>query len=267
VRPGGTISWYGDPFAADLNLKTVYKVSASLKDILPDDVTGSSGQRVPIDLVMNLSGKMFKPSVSFEIELPTVDEVTKSRVQSVISTDQERNRQAFALLVMRRFVSPPNINRESSASSNAFAENGTELLSSQISNWLSQISDDFNLGFNYRPGDEISNEEIALALSTQLFNDRLAISSNVGVSRGNTANQNPSNLIGDIRLEYKITPEGKIRLVVYNESNDFRMVTVQQSPYTQGVGVLYQEEFDNWDEFSCGFMNLFRKKEEQVKCY
>jgi len=267
VRPGGTISWYGDPFAADLNLKTVYKVSASLKDILPDDVTGASGQRVPIDLVMSLSGKMFKPSVAFEIELPTVDEVTKSRVQSVISTDQERNRQAFALLVMRRFVSPPNINRETSASSNAFAENGTELLSSQISNWLSQISDDFNLGFNYRPGDEISNEEIALALSTQLFNDRLAISSNVGVSRGNTANQNPSNLIGDIRIEYKITPEGKIRLVVYNESNDFRMVTVQQSPYTQGVGVLYQEEFDNWDEFSCGFMNLFRKKEEQVKCY
>jgi hypothetical protein len=267
VRPGGTISWYGDPFAADLNLKTVYKVSASLKDILTDDVTGNSGQRVPIDLVMNLSGKMFKPAVAFDIELPTVDEVTKSRVQSVISTDQERNRQAFALLVMRRFVSPPNINTETTGTGNALAENGTELLSSQISNWLSQISDDFDLGFNYRPGDEISNEEIALALSTQLFNERLAISSNVGVSRGSSANQNPSNLIGDIRLEYKITPEGKIRLVVYNESNDFRMANTQQSPYTQGIGVVYQEEFDNWEEFICGFSNLFKKKNNQVKCY
>ncbi len=264
VRPGGTISWYGDPFAADLNLKAVYKVSASLTDVIPDAIS-ETGQRVPVDLVMNLTGKMFNPGVTFDIELPTVDEVTKSRVQSAISTEQERNRQAFALLVLRRFVSPPNINRESSVG-RAFAENSTELLSSQISNWLSQISDDFNLGFNYRPGDDISNEEIALALSTQLFNERLAVSSNVGVSRGTTSNQNPSNLIGDIRLEYKLTPEGKIRLVVYNESNDFRMITTQQSPYTQGVGVLYQEEFDTIDEFYCGFQNLFRKRENQIKC-
>lgn len=264
VRPGGTISWYGDPFGAELNLKAVYKVSASLTDILPDAVS-ETGQRVPVDLIMNLTGKMFNPGIGFEIELPTVDEVTKSRVQANISTDQERNRQAFALLVLRRFVSPPNIN-SSGGYGRALTENSTELLSSQISNWLSQISDDFNLGFNYRPGDEISNEEIALALSTQFFNDRLMFSSNVGVSRGTSANQNPSNLIGDVRLEYKITPEGKIRLVVYNESNDFRMITTQQSLYTQGVGVLYQEEFDNLDEFFCGFKNLFRKKEEQVKC-
>ncbi len=264
VRPGGTLTWYGDPFAADMNLKAVYKVSASLSDVLPD-ATSESGQRVPVDLVMNLTGKMFNPLVTFDIELPTVDEVTKSRVQSAISTDQERNRQAFSLLVLRRFVSPPNINREGSLG-RAFGENGTELLSSQISNWLSQISDDFNLGFNYRPGDEISNDEIALALSTQLFNDRLLVSGNLGVSRGNSLNQNPSNLIGDVRLEYFITPEGKIRLVVYNESNDFRMVTTQQSIYTQGVGILYQEEFDSMEEFWCGFRNLFIKSEDRSEC-
>ena len=264
VRPGGTISWYGDPFAADLNLKAVYKVSASLSDIIPDAIN-AAGQRVPIDLVMNLTGKMFNPGVAFDIELPTVDEVTKSRVQAVMSTDQEKNRQAFSLLVLRSFISPLAVN-SGSGFNRAFSENGTELLSSQLSNWLSQISDDFNLGFNYRPGDEISNQEIALALSTQLFNDRLLFSSNVGVSLGNTTNQNPSNLIGDVRLEYKLTDEGKIRLVVYNESNDFRMITTQQSLYTQGVGILYQEEFDTLEEFFCGFKNLFRRKEEQIIC-
>ena len=182
-----------------------------------------------------------------------------------MSTDQEKNRQAFSLLVLRSFISPLAVN-SGSGFNRAFSENGTELLSSQLSNWLSQISDDFNLGFNNRPGDEISNQEIALALSTQLFNDRLLFSSNVGVSLGNTANQNPSNLIGDVRLEYKLTDEGKIRLVVYNESNDFRMITTQQSLYTQGVGILYQEEFDTLEEFFCGFKNLFRRKEEQIIC-
>lgn len=265
VKPGGTIAWYGDPFAGDLNLEAIYRVNASLYDLMPD-ATGQTGLRVPVDLVMNLTGRMLNPGISFDIRLPTVDDITRSRVESIINTEQERNRQAFSLLVLRRFVTPPNITSDRGTSGNALAENSSELLSSQISNWLSQISDDFNLGFNYRAGDDISNEEIALALSTQLFNERLAISGNFGVSRGNEANQNPTNYIGDIRIEYKITTEGKLRLVVYNESNDFRTITTQQSPYTQGVGILYQEEFDTWDQFVCGFTQIFVPASKRREC-
>jgi len=261
VKPGSTIAWYGDPFAADLDVQAIYKVNASLYDLIPDP-SYQNGQRVPIDLEMKLTGKMLNPGVDFGITLPTVDQVTRSRVNAAISTEQERNRQAFALLVLRRFVSPPNVSTEHN-STNALAANSSELLSNQISNWLSQISDDFNLGFNYRPGDDISNEEIALALSTQLFNERVAISSNLGVSRNTNANttssQNTNNLIGDIRIEYKITAEGRIRLVVYNESNDYRMAYTQQSPYTQGVGVIYRAEFDTFDEFLDGFRGLLKK--------
>jgi len=141
------------------------------------------------------------------------------------------------------------------------AANTSELLSNQISNWLSQISDDFNLGFKYSPGNDISNEEIALALSTQLFNEKLSLSTNVGVSRNTTTSATgTTNLIGDIRIEYKLTPEGKIRLVVYNESNDYRMAAVQQSPYTQGIGVIYRTEFDTMEEFFAGFKRLMKGK-------
>lgn len=262
IKPGGTISWYGDPFTAELDIRAIYKVSASLYDLIPDP-SYQSGQRVPINLGMNLTGKMLNPGIDFTIELPTVDQVTRSRVDAIISTEQERNRQAFALLVLRRFVSPPNVAAEHN-STNAIAANGTELLSNQISNWLSQISDDFNLGFNYRAGDDISNEEIALALSTQLFNDRLSLNSNVGVSRNNGAsnNQSTSSLIGDIRIEYKITKEGKIRVVMYNESNDFRIANTQQSPHTQGVGIIYREDFDNFGELADRFKKFLKREEK-----
>ena len=259
IKPGGTISWFGDPFGGEMNIQATYENSASLYDLIQDPAF-QNGQRVPVVLGMNMTGKIFSPGIDFSIELPTVDQVTKSRVNAVISTDQERNRQAFALLAMRRFISPPNVTADHSSTS-AIAANGTEFLSSQISSWLSQISDDFNLGFNYSPGDDISNEEIALALGTQLFNERLSLNSNFGVSRNNgasTANQNATNIIGDIRIEYKITPEGKVRLVMYNESNDFRANTLQQSPYTQGVGIIYREDFDSFDEFFEGFRNLLK---------
>jgi hypothetical protein len=264
ITPGGTIAWFGDPFGGELNIDAIYKVSASLYDLIPDP-SYQSGQRVPVNLIMKLNDKIFNPMIDFGIELPTVDQVTRSRVDAIISTEQERNRQAFALLVLRRFVSPPNVTSDHN-STNAIAANSTEFLSSQISNWLGQISDDFNLGFNYSPGDDISNEEIALALSTQLFNERLALSSNVGVSRNTSSAagaQNTTNLIGDLRLEYKITPEGKIRLVVYNESNDFRMADTQQAPYTQGVGVIYRQDFDTFEEFLNGFRELVKGKDKK----
>ncbi|MFM7728576.1 MAG: translocation/assembly module TamB domain-containing protein, partial [Flavobacteriales bacterium] len=215
-------------------------------------------------LGMNMTGKIFSPGIDFSINLPNTDQITKSRVNAVISTDQERNRQAFALLAMKRFISPPNVTSDHSSTS-AIAANGTEFLSSQISSWLGQISDDFNLGFNYNPGDDISSEQVALALGTQLFNERLSLSSNFGVARNNnaaSANQNATNIIGDIRIEYKITPEGKVRLVMYNESNDFRATTVQQSPYTQGVGIIYREDFDSLHDLIEGFRKMLKGEDK-----
>ena len=258
ITPGGRIDWTGDPMAGNLAITAVYKVPASLFDLL-NDPQYQGGQRVPVNLGLSLKGAMLNPLIDFDIELPTVDQMTRSRVGAVLNSDQERNRQAFALLMLRRFVSPPSVSADHSSTS-ALSANGTELLSSQISNWLGQISNDFNLGFNYNPGDDISNEEIALALSTQFFNDRLILSSNLGVSRNNTnnTNQNTSNLIGDVRVEYKITPSGKVRLVMYNESNDYRMASTQQSPYTQGLGVIYREDFDNMQQLIEGLRKMLK---------
>jgi hypothetical protein len=68
------------------------------------------------------------------------------------------------------------------------------------------------------------------------------------VSRGNAVNQQPSNYIGDVKVEYLLTKEGKLKLIAYNESNNYRNVSTQQSPYTQGVGIVYQQEFNQWKD-------------------
>lgn len=247
VVPGGRISWYGDPLAADVDLKALYRVNTSVNELMPGE-SEQYTQRIPVNLIMNLDGNLMSPGIRFDIELPTADELTRGRVQSVISNEQEMNRQAFALLVLRRFISPPDISKTNT--SIGLAENSTEVLSSQLSNWLSQISDDFDIGVNYSPGDELTNEELAVALSTQLFNDRLRVSGNFGVSQAQNPNsgENPNSLIGDLRVEYMVTPEGKIRLIVYNESNQFDLANTQQSNYTQGIGVVYEEEFDSISE-------------------
>jgi hypothetical protein len=86
---------------------------------------------------------------------------------------------------------------------------------------LSQISKDFDIGVNYRPGDQMTAQELELALSTQLFNDRVVIDGAFGMSTSanTTQNQNANQWIGDVNVEVKITEDGRFRVKAFNRTN------------------------------------------------
>ena len=37
VKPGSSISWYGDPYDADIDIRAFYGLKASLYDIMPEN--------------------------------------------------------------------------------------------------------------------------------------------------------------------------------------------------------------------------------------
>ncbi|MGE0561776.1 MAG: translocation/assembly module TamB domain-containing protein [Flavobacteriales bacterium] len=267
LEEGGKISWNGDPLEAQLDLTAVYRLRARLYELIASTEDSASAElykkRTPINLKLNITNTMMSPDIAFDIELPTADETTKNKVRSVLYVSdqqeniQELNKQVFSLLVLNQFI-PPNGGGTANYS-NVGTTTSTEMLSNQMSNWLSQISTDFDIGLNYRPGDEISNRELELALSTQLFNDRVVLDGNLGVSdnKGLSNNQNASNLVGDFSIEYKITEDGKLRVKGFNQSNQFSLQR-RSSNYTQGVGLFYRKEFDRFGE-------LFRRKKPKTE--
>jgi hypothetical protein len=260
MEPGGRITWYGDPFDAQLDLQATYRLRAPLYDIIPPSERSEAyKKRVPVEVGMRLRDRLMNPEIAFSVRLPSVDESMRAQVNSAISTEQELNRQVFALIALNRFVPPPQYVGAGSVGGNAAGTTTSELLSNQVSNWLSGISKDVDLGFNYRPGDNITQDELELAVSTQLFNERLLFSSNVGVQYGGQnsaagAGNSNSNLLGDFQLEYLLTRDGKIRLKAYSVSNDRNLNRADQAPTTQGVGVVYSKEGDS-------FWDLFRKRQ------
>jgi hypothetical protein len=129
----------------------------------------------------------------------------------------------------------------------------TEMLSNQLSNWLSQISNDFDIGFTYRPGNEISTQEVEVALSTQLLNDRVTINGNFDVA-GQEASSSTKDISGDFDVEVKLTE--KVRLKVFNRSND--NILYETAPYTQGFGFFFRQEFNR-------FRDIFRRKNKDLK--
>ena len=132
--------------------------------------------------------------------------------------------------------------------------------------WLSQISNQFDVGVHYRPGDAINGEvvnkdEVEVALSTQLFNDKMSIDGSVA-NNANTTSQNPSAVVGDINVDYKLTEDGKFRAKAYNKANEGDILNTQKGPYTQGIGIFYREEFETLGELYKRFANKLKKKEK-----
>ncbi len=249
IEPGGTISFSGDPYDANVDLDAIYKIRANLAELFPGDTISGSGTsgNTMVNCHLILTGKLFNPTVKFDLDLPGADATTQSIVKNTLNTEEEMSRQVMTLVVLSRFAPLQTTTATVGNYQGSAKASGSELLSNQVSNWLSQLSNDVNIGFKYHPRDALSSEEVELALSAQQFlNNNLSIDVNFGVAGAATTQnnvQNESTIIGDFNAEYKLSDDGRIRLKAFNRTNNNTLIT-NNSPYTQGVGVFYRVEFD-----------------------
>ena len=116
-----------------------------------------------------------------------------------------------------------------------------------MSNWLSQISDEVDVNVHYRPGSVTSGQEIDVGLTTDILDERVTITTQVGFKDESiNPDQSTNNIVGDFIVEYKLTEDGRIRLKAFNKSNDYQNTsTYKQAAYTQGIGILFRKDFDN----------------------
>ncbi len=244
IQKGGSITFNGSPYDADINLLAVYKVKTNLAS-LPEIPEQYRGTRVNVDCIIMLSDNLYNPNIKFSIALPDATEDVKRSIFSIVDTSNtiEMNQQMISLLVLNTFSSSSGI----STAGSSLGISTYDLISAQLSKMLSQISKDFDIGVNYRPGDALSPQELELALSTQLFNNRVTIDGAVGMNSYNDASQT-TQIIGDVIVDYKITEDGRFRVKAFNRTNSTLEVYSGYSQYTQGVGVLFRKEFNSVGE-------------------
>ena len=245
ILEGSHIAFNGDPLKAQIDIKTLYRVRTNLVNLMMDS---TYYERQNVNCYLNLKGSLTQPIIKPEIEIPNSD----SKIEGVLASlsEEEKNKQFISLLVLNNFITPTfyrgGIN---TFANNPLSENTFEYFSNQISSWLSSLTKDVHLRFSYRPGSLMTNEEIALALSTQIFDNRISVSTNFGMSSNQQTQQ--SQLIGDFELVAAITKNRKLKLKAYNKTND--KIYHDRSPYTQGLGISYSNDFDS-------FFDLFKRK-------
>jgi hypothetical protein len=266
VENGGRVMFSGDLKDADIDLKANYlNLKASLAPILGDEEKYS--ERVRVQPQLNLSGKLFNPIVGFDIYLPDADEATRTLLRNSISTEDEVTKQVVALLVMQNFIASGSapLGSGNPTGTSAMAATTYEMLSSRVSDWFSQLSNDFNVGLNIRPGENVlTPQEAQLALSTQLLNNKVIVNGNVdvrgtGAAGATNMSGNTNQLTGDFDVEYKITE--RLKLKVFNRFNDYTGL----SQYTQGAGILYKQDYNKLSDLFSKKRKSEMKKEKETK--
>lgn len=240
IKKGGTIRWYGDPENAIINLNAVY----SLKKVLLYDLMVEDKFRTlkaPVDCNISMSGKLMNPDIGFGVTMPAGFESVSEQLKKL--PDDGINKQFLSLLIIGTFQPLPGLSQEK-VGGGGVVKTG-EIITNQLNRWLSDISNDFDVGVNYQTGDQVTSDELEVALSTQLWDDRITINGNVGVggkSKEETASENSNSVIGEVEVEVKLNKQGSVRMKVFNQSND--ELDYDKGQYTQGVGFFWRREFD-----------------------
>lgn len=260
LRNGGTLRWTGDPTDADIDVIGVYRTKSSLTSLGSSIVDSTAlTNNINVDCIIRLSDKLMNPTITFGIELPNAKEDTRNIVYSVIDTTNQTvmAQQVFSLMMLGSFsnTAGSNISRFGTTA-------GYSVITRQLSNWLSQISKDFDIGINYTPDDKLTNEELEVALSTQLFDDRLIVEGNFGVIRGNKSDMdNTNNIVGDVDVTFRLTK--RLSLKAYNHTNiknNYYYYSIDNySDFTQGVGISYSQSFDHLREV----FNIHKKNKKK----
>jgi len=261
IQKGSRITWFGDPYAATLNISATYNQLASFGPILSNQELSTLPQlrrKYPVKVLLELKGPMLSPQIDFDI-------VTSDLPQSIVVEghppvrldfefqafknkldEQELKRQVFSLVVLRRFSPPESFN-----TSGSIMNSVSELLSNQLSNWISQVDENLEIDLDLSTLDEEAYNTFQLRLSYTFMNGRLRVTRD-GTFYGNQDNsslnssQSLSSIAGDWTVDYLLTADGKLKVKMYNRTNINPILNTlgSQNSVTTGVSISHTQSFN-----------------------
>lgn len=244
LKEGSSIAFNGNPMLGQLDVTAQHSViGVKLNDLSARATFSNNAARV--NCIMKVDGTPRQPHLSFDFDILNVNDDEKRMVRSLVSTEEERNLQVIYLLSIGRFYTYNYEQTPQTQSTTAMSSLLSNTLSGQLNQMFQNIigNRNWNLGANVNTGESGWQEyDVQGAVSGTLLDNRLVINGNFGY-RNTPTNIQQTNFIGDIDLQYLLTPSGSVNLKGYNRTND-RYFT-KSSLITQGIGLLLRKDFRN----------------------
>ncbi|WP_433815590.1 translocation/assembly module TamB domain-containing protein [Flavobacterium johnsoniae] len=279
IQKGSYITWNGEPTMANLNITAIYKVNAAPIDLLGNQLSGMEQavqntykQKLPFQTLLKMNGELMKPEISFGIVLPEgnynvstdVVTTTQNKLKQLEQDPAELNKQVFALLLLNRFVGEnPFASQSGGISAETMARQSvSKILSQQLNNLAGELITGFEVNFDlessedYTSGTMQNRTDLNVEVSKKLLDDRLKVTvgSSFGVEGAERANEESTNIAGDVALDYQLTKDGRYMVRAYRK-NQYQ-VAVEGQVVETGVAFIITMSYNK-------FRELFHRSEKE----
>ncbi|MEM9897369.1 MAG: translocation/assembly module TamB domain-containing protein, partial [Bacteroidota bacterium] len=247
VSPGSRIVWYGDPYNASLAIDATYLQRASFEELksLEDQTADIASTRVPVLVVLSISGGLFSPSIDFDIRLQDQSDATQqieSELNEITRDEQELKRQVTSLLFMKKF-SP----KESFfGGGGSFGSSVSEFLSNQVSYLVSQLDENLEVEVNLADMNREAFDTFQLRFAYTFLDGKLKVSRGGGFGSGEESEEADLNdIVGDWAVEYTLTNDGKLRAKAFRNSTQRIQAGGGQLGQETGISLRFVHSFDD----------------------
>jgi hypothetical protein len=269
VNQGGTIRWTGNPSNATINLSAIYEVRTDISPLYAAagsaSPKGKSLELVQAKLI--LTNTLLHPTIDFDFNFP-FDPSIKDDLSTYLSDNNNRSQQALSIIVRREFSNGANNNLTNQVVGTA-GEAVSEFAFNKLNSLISQ-SNIKNFDLNIRSFNDFSASlrvKERFVFTGSLFNTTSG-SSDLFQKNASLFNSNFNQLTRDFDVQYLIRPDGNLTArYSYRVLNSTTLNTLSDQfnvQYVNGLGLVYQRDFDTFGEF---IRNLFRRggKKNPVK--
>ncbi len=255
IQNGSSINFSGDIMASTLNIDAMYATKTSLGPLLADDK--SVANRRSVECIIHITERLSNPRLAFDIKIPDLNPMIQSRVESALSTEDKKQKQFLSLLISNSFL--PDEQSGIVNNTSMLYSNVSEAMANQLSNILHKLDIPLDLGLKYQPTEQ-GTDLFDVAVSTQLFNNRVVVNGNIG-NKEYSSEGTQNDVVGDLDIEIKLNRAGAFRLNLFSHSADLYSNYLDNTQ-RNGVGLTYQTEFNSMGQF---FRNMFMSKKKREK--
>lgn len=254
LKSGSTVTLVGDPMSTQFNITAYNQVNADLATLSESFSNEVSNSRIPVNAVLDIQGNLNQMSLNYGIELPDASNDIRQRLNSMISTDEQKNKQ-FASLILAGGFMPAEGSGDTGLRSNM----ATSLAIGQLAKGLDAIfastfDDNWSINTNIQSSDgSFENIRMGVDVSTRLFNDKMRLTTNLSYGDNSTLASQQA-FMGEFELEYDIN--NWLMMRAYNRANQRFS---KRAPTTQGAGIVVTR---NSQKFRDLFKFSFRRKNE-----
>jgi hypothetical protein len=269
IQKGSYIIWNGEPTEANVSITAIYRVEAAPIDLLGNQLGSESQttkntykQKIPFQTLLKMNGELMKPEITFDIVLPdgnydvssAIVETTQQKLEQLRQEPAELNKQVFALLLLNRFIGEnPFASEAGGTSAESLARQSvSKILSQQLNDLAGELITGVQLEFDlestddYTSGTREDRTDLNVGISKKLLDDRLKVTvgSSFAVEGQERANEESTNIAGDVALDYQLTKDGRYMLRAYRK-NEYQ-VAVEGQVIETGVAFIITMSYNKF---------------------